>query len=105
MLLLFLGVVQPAARDELTGFWRAGDGGIIQFFENGDYLIRRAPVGPGEVKFFEVTGGTYTILEPGRLRFAVGSQTQTVFYRLEGDRLTILFPDEVRSYARATPPD
>jgi hypothetical protein len=105
LLLTLCGPLRAKAGDPLTGFWQAPDGGAIEFFENRTYSLRRAPAGPGKFKFVEVTSGKYQIPEPGRLRLAMGGQTATGQYRLEGDRLTIVFPAEVQRYARATPPE
>lgn len=98
-------VVQGAAQNPIIGFWQALDGSTIEFFENGGYLLKRAPAGPGKIKFVEVTTGTYDIPEAGRLRLAMGGQTEAARYRLQGNRLTILFAAEVQHYVRATPPD
>lgn len=106
-LVLFLtlcGPLRAGAHDALTGFWQAPDGGAIEFFENRTYSLRRAPAGPGKFKFVEVTSGRYQIPEPGRLRLRMGGQIETAQYRLENDRLTIVFPAEAQTYVRATPP-
>ena len=104
-LLIVLCRADPAsARDELTGFWRASDGGTVEFFEDGTYYVRLAPAGPGATKFVEVTEGRYRIVEPGRIELTAGGDLRIVTYGLDGTRLTLDFP-KPETYVQSTPPE